>query len=425
MFIQSFVADWHAMSRASPRRVQRAPERRTPRVSLPEVADPTPLTVAVPAPSPPVDGPSLALFDLPQTGIPVRRRGRPVRSDGPASPDEAANAWREQPWPTPRRRAAARAAEAAAASASAVADADAAACVIPETCLSLLRANDRHDLPCPLVANAYRIEPAAVGEPGPLRIHAKVNAPQRLREALQRPGLVVRPVQLGTLVDPYLPVEREQRLTRALLEVLAEARHPVGLVTGSPAIVRDLDLLAGLASRDQALVLMRIAPALCPLSLVAEPGPADGPSATAAAPGTTRSGTRGRKPAPAAPGAAQREQLAASAWLPSLSKLAAAGVKVGVLLDPAADGHEPSELLAPNADPDRRSAWLALFTLLHGAGARLWRCALPADRLDDALALADLAAQAGLSGQLPALDVRPFVPPAPVLARGPRQVTLF
>jgi hypothetical protein len=399
---------------------------------LPEVVDPTPLPVPVPVatPLPPVDGPSLALFDLPQTGTPARRRGRPVRSDEAPSPVEAANAWREQPWPMPRRRRAEGTAEAGAEAESEVASEAgnaraSAAPVIPETCLSLLRANDRHDLPCPLVANAYRIEPPAAGEPGPQRIHAKVNAPQRLREALRRPGLVVRPVQLGTLVDPYLPVEREQRLTRALLEVLVEARHPVGLVSASPAIVRDLDLLADLASRDQALVLMRIAPALCPLALVAEPGPVDGQPAAAAALSTTRSGSRGRKPAPAAPGAAQREQLVASAWLPSLSKLAAAGVKVGVLLDLAADGHQTAELLAPIADPDRRSAWLALFTLLHGAGARLWRCALPADRLDDALALADLAAQAGLSGQLPTLDVRPFVPPAPVVALGPRQVTLF
>ncbi len=393
MFIQSFVADWHAMSRASPRRVQRAPERRAPRVTLPEV---------------PVQGPTLTLFDLPQTGDRARRRGRPPRSADASTSAQAGDALREQPWPSTRRRATAEAGDEAAP-----------AVVVPETCLSLLRANDRHDLPCPLVANAYRIEPAE--DDGPVRIHAKVNAPQRLREALRRPGLVARPIQLGTLADPYLDVEREQRLTRALLEVLAEARHPVGLVSASPAVVRDLDLLADLASRQQALVLMRITPGWCPLSLVAQQKPAD-PSLTDAAPPATR---RGRKPTPAAPGAVQRDQLAASAWLQSLSRLAAAGIPVGVLLDVAADGHDPADLLSPNADPDRCAAWRALFGQLHAAGARLWRCVLPGDRLDDALALADLAAQAGLSAQLPALDARPFVAPAAVVAPGPRQVTLF
>ncbi|MGY0195107.1 hypothetical protein ACWA7J_08530 [Leptothrix sp. BB-4] len=381
------------MSRASPRRVQRAPERRAPRVTLPEV---------------PVPGPALTLFDLPEAGAPPRRRGRPPQHGSVDAAAGAADTLREQPWPLARRR-----------SPTAADDDVVPAVVVPETCQSLLRANDHHDLPCPLVANAYRVEPASGDNPA--RIHAKVNAPQRLREALRRPGLVARPIQLGTLVDPYLAVEREQRLTRALLEVLAEARHPVGLVSASPAIVRDLDLLADLASRDQALVLMRIAPQICPLGLVTDPATSES-APVAGAPLARR---RGRKPVAAAPGATQREQLAASAWLQSLKKLAAAGVRVGVLLDLAGEGHDPAELLAPDADPDRRAAWLALFALLQAAGARLWRCTLPGDRLDDRLALADLAAQAGLSGDLPALDARPFVPPAPLPAPAPRQVTLF
>lgn len=381
---------------------------------------PTPVPTHMPVSVPPVDGPTLTLFDLPEAVARARRRGRPPRTNDTSTPAEAGDARREQPWPSARRRATADAGDEAAP-----------AVVVPETCLSLLRANDRHDLPCPLVANAYRIEPA-VGD-SPVRIHAKVNAPQRLREALRRPGLVARPIQLGTLADPYLDVEREQRLTRALLEVLAEARHPVGLVSASAAVVRDLDLLADLASRHQALVLMRIAPGMCPLSLVAEHKPVDvslthaatlATSATSATPATSAT-RRGRKTAPAAPGAMQRDQLAGSVWLQSLGRLAAAGVPVGVLLDVTADGHDPADLLSPNADPDRSAAWLALFALLHAAGARLWRSVLPGDRLDDALALADLAAQAGLSGQLPTLDARPFVAPSPVVAPGPRQVTLF
>ena len=383
------------MSRASPRRVQRAPERRTPRVSLPEAAGPLP----------PVDGPTLALFDLPEAGGPNRRRGRPPRlGDVSDTPDPNAG-WREQPWPSPRRG-----------HPDYPEDEASAAVVVPETCLSLLRANDRHDLPCPLVANAYRIE-AGTGD-GRWRVHAKVNAPQRLREALRRPGLVARPIQLGTLADPYLPAEREQRLTRALLDVLAEARHPVGLVSASPAVVRDLDLLADLASRDQALVLMRLSASVCPLGLTADP-------ASALTEAVTPTSRRGRKPVLAPPGAAQREQLAASAWLQSLGKLSAAGVPVGVLLDLSADGLDPARLLAPAADPDRQAAWLALFAQLKASGARLWRCVLPVDRRADALALGVLAAQAGLSEALPTLNARPFTAPAAGVATGPRQVTLF
>ncbi|RZS57840.1 hypothetical protein [Sphaerotilus mobilis] len=412
------------MSRASPRRVQRAPgrvapQRRLPKAVLPDAVLPDavlPDAVQPETAAPvlePVHGPTLTLFDPLEAHTPAsRRRGRPRRAEGLDDP-VAATGLREQPWPVSRRRGEATVAKAAVAHA---ATDERPAVVIPETCLSLLRANDRHELPCPLVANAYRTEDAAEG---PLRVLAKVNAPQRLREALRRPGLVARPIQLGTLADPYLDVEREQRLTRALLEILAEARHPVGLLTASPAVVRDLDLLADLASRQQALVLMRITPEVCPLGLVGEPATA--PAAPAAA-------KRGRKAAPvvpAAPGAPQRDQLAASPWLNSLARLAAAGVPVGVVLDLAADGLDTRSLLAPDGDPARRAAWLALFTQLRAAGATLWRCPLPTDRLADALALGDLAAAAGLSGPWPTLDVRPFVAPAAVLPSGPRQVTLF
>ncbi|MDP4300246.1 SPL family radical SAM protein [Leptothrix discophora] len=380
----------------------------------------SPLGAPVVAPIRPVDGPSLALFDAPDasTSGRNRRRGRPPRPPEQAAHEDAAATdpgWREQPWPGIRRRG--EAAEAPAASP---------AVVVPETCLSLLRANDRHDLPCPLVANAYRVEAAAGDAPGGLRIHAKVNAPQRLREALRRPGLVVRPIQLGTLADPYLPVEREQRLTRALLEVLAEARHPVGLLTASPAVVRDLDLLAGLAARRQAVVLMRLAPSSCPLGWTGE---GDVPPARLAdaVPTPKPAATRGRprKSTADVPGAALRQQLAASLWLQSLARLARAGIPVGVQLDLAADGVDAADLLPPVADPSRREAWLALFAQLRAAGACCWRCNLPGERLDDALALSDLAAQAGLGSTLPALDARPFVAPAAVVPAGPRQVTLF
>ena len=50
-------------------------------------------------------------------------------------------------------------------------------------------------------------------------------------------------IALGANTDPYQPIERRLRITRAVLEVLAETRHPVGIVTKSALVVRDLDLL--------------------------------------------------------------------------------------------------------------------------------------------------------------------------------------
>ncbi len=81
------------------------------------------------------------------------------------------------------------------------------------------------------------------------RLTAKVNAAELLERALSRRGYCVKPIMLGTNTDPYQPVERERRITRAILEVLAEARHPVGIVTKSALVTRDLDILAPMAQQ--------------------------------------------------------------------------------------------------------------------------------------------------------------------------------
>jgi len=79
------------------------------------------------------------------------------------------------------------------------------------------------------------------------KLFAKTNGPERLREELARPGYVPSPIALGINTDGYQPIERGYRLTRALLEVFAECRHPVSFVTKSGLIERDLDLLAPMA----------------------------------------------------------------------------------------------------------------------------------------------------------------------------------
>ena len=82
------------------------------------------------------------------------------------------------------------------------------------------------------------------------RLFAKSDAPTLLEKELRRPGYRVRPVMLGSNTDAYQPIERERRITRGILEVLAAFRHPVVIVTKSEMVTRDLDILEPMA-RDR------------------------------------------------------------------------------------------------------------------------------------------------------------------------------
>lgn len=90
------------------------------------------------------------------------------------------------------------------------------------------------------------------------RIVAKVNAPEVLRRELAKAGYVPEPIALGVNTDAYQPCERERRLTRRVLEVLHECDHPVGLITKSSLIERDIDLLAPMAARHLASVAVTL-----------------------------------------------------------------------------------------------------------------------------------------------------------------------
>ncbi len=79
------------------------------------------------------------------------------------------------------------------------------------------------------------------------RLFYKPDAPERLSEELRAPGYRAQPVALGINTDAYQPIERKYGLTRHLLEVLAEHRHPVSIVTKSALIERDLDILEPMA----------------------------------------------------------------------------------------------------------------------------------------------------------------------------------
>jgi len=80
------------------------------------------------------------------------------------------------------------------------------------------------------------------------RLFAKPDAARALRAELSQPRYKPDTIVLGANTDPYQPVERRMELTRQILEVLAEARHPVAIVSKSDLILRDLDLLSAMAA---------------------------------------------------------------------------------------------------------------------------------------------------------------------------------
>jgi len=90
------------------------------------------------------------------------------------------------------------------------------------------------------------------------KIYAKVNAPELLEQELARRNYVPKTIALGAVTDPYQPVERERGISRRILEVLDGASHPVGIVTKSGGIVRDIDILARMAERGLARVAISV-----------------------------------------------------------------------------------------------------------------------------------------------------------------------
>ncbi len=94
------------------------------------------------------------------------------------------------------------------------------------------------------------------------KIFFKTNVRERLVEELCKPGYRCRTLAMGTNTDPYQPAEKQQRVTRAVLETLLEAKHPVSMLTKSQLILRDLDLLREFAR----LGLISVAVSLTTLS---------------------------------------------------------------------------------------------------------------------------------------------------------------
>jgi DNA repair photolyase len=82
------------------------------------------------------------------------------------------------------------------------------------------------------------------------KLFAKPEAARLLRATLAKPGYTPAPIAMGTNTDPYQPIEARYLITRQVLEVCLETRHPVTITTKSARVLRDLDLLAELARLD-------------------------------------------------------------------------------------------------------------------------------------------------------------------------------
>ncbi|WP_174279964.1 PA0069 family radical SAM protein [Sphingomonas bacterium] len=157
------------------------------------------------------------------------------------------------------------------------------------------------------------------------RLFAKPGAAALLRAELGRRGYDCRPMALGTNTDPYQPIEDRWRVTRQVLEVLAEHDHPVTITTKSDRVTRDLDVLAPMAAKGLAAVCVSITSLDPRIAMTLEP----------------------RAPAPA-------RRLAA------VRRLAEAGVPVYVSIAPvipAITDHELEALIARAAQAGARRAF--------------------------------------------------------------------
>ena len=90
------------------------------------------------------------------------------------------------------------------------------------------------------------------------KLFFKPDAARLLERELSAPNYQPKTIAMGTNTDPYQPVERDKRITRGILEVLARTRHPVGIVTKSALVTRDIDLLAAMAAERLAKVAVSL-----------------------------------------------------------------------------------------------------------------------------------------------------------------------
>jgi DNA repair photolyase len=192
--------------------------------------------------------------------------------------------------------------------------------VTPEKTRAIITRNDSPDVPFDLSINPYKgcehgciycfarptLSPGLDFES---RIFSKPDAAGRLREEFAKPSYRPQVIAIGANTDPYQPAERSLEITRQILEVMIEHRHPVAIVTKSNLVARDLDLLRELAAERLVHVLISI---------------------------TTLDRDLARRMEPRAPTPERRLQ--------AMAVLADQGVPVGVLASPMIPGLNDAEL---------------------------------------------------------------------------------
>ena len=117
------------------------------------------------------------------------------------------------------------------------------------------------------------------------RLLVKPEAANLLEKELSAPGYEPKVIAIGTNTDPYQPIERRYKVMRRILEVLDRAGHPVGIVTKSALVLRDLDILARMAERNLVKVALSVTTLDATLARKMEPrrGDADAPAGNFAA----------------------------------------------------------------------------------------------------------------------------------------------
>ena len=161
----------------------------------------------------------------------------------------------------------------------------------------------------------------------------KPDVAEILEKELRKPGYTPRTLALGSNTDPYQPIERTLKLTRSVLQVLDRFNHPVGIVTKSSGVLRDLDILSSMAKRNLARVHISVTTLDARLARVMEP----------------RAATPARR-------------------LHTIAELTRAGVPAGVLaapMIPALNDAEMEKILGAAARAGARHAGFVLLRLPH------------------------------------------------------------
>lgn len=221
--------------------------------------------------------------------------------------------------------------------------------LIADTSKSVISYNESPDLPFDRTINPYRgcehgciycyARPshAWLGfSPGldfETKIVYKADAAARLKEELAKPGYQCAPLALGMNTDAWQAAERKLGITRAILELLAACKHPLGTVTKSALILRDLDILVPMAQAGLLHVAVTI---------------------------TTLDAELARTLEPRAASPQRRLQI--------VRELSAAGIPVGVSIAPmipALNDHELETILTQSLDEGASNAWYTVLRLPH------------------------------------------------------------